>query len=66
MVSDLTEGTLAGHPLEALMFGGAPAHDTLPGRAQKAFPDAVMYELIVLLSKTSDHFSMRIGVKAMG
>ncbi|KAF9451706.1 acetyl-CoA synthetase-like protein [Macrolepiota fuliginosa MF-IS2] len=42
MVSDLTEGTLAGHPLEALMFGGAPAHDALPGRARRAFPNAVM------------------------
>jgi hypothetical protein len=43
MVSDLTEGTLVGHPLEGLMFGGAPAPDTLPGRARRAFPDAIMY-----------------------
>ncbi|KXN90245.1 2-succinylbenzoate--CoA ligase [Leucoagaricus sp. SymC.cos] len=42
MVSDLTEGTLAGHPLEGLMFGGAPAHDTLSERAKRAFPNAVM------------------------
>ncbi|KAF5363672.1 hypothetical protein D9756_000643 [Leucocoprinus leucothites] len=42
MVSDLTDGTLASHPLEGLLFGGAPAHDTLPRRAKKAFPDAVM------------------------
>ncbi len=43
MVSDLTEGSLSGHPLEALMFGGAPAHDNLSSRAAKAFPNAVMY-----------------------
>lgn len=43
MVSDLSEGSLSGHPLEALMFGGAPAHDSLSVRATKAFPGAVMY-----------------------
>lgn len=42
MVSDLSEGTLAGHPLELLMFGGAPAHHALPKRARKAFPQVVM------------------------
>ncbi|XP_006460626.1 acyl-CoA synthetase [Agaricus bisporus var. bisporus H97] len=42
MVSDLSEGSLAGYPLESLMFGGAPAHSTLPERARKAFPQAVM------------------------
>ncbi|KAJ2915027.1 hypothetical protein MD484_g5364, partial [Candolleomyces efflorescens] len=40
MVSDLVDSSSAGHPLEALMFGGAPAPDTLPPRAQKTFPTA--------------------------
>ncbi|KAF6762632.1 long-chain-fatty-acid-CoA ligase [Ephemerocybe angulata] len=40
MVSDLVDSSSAGHPLESLLFGGAPAPDTLPPRAQKTFPSA--------------------------
>lgn len=53
MVSDLTDGTLTGYPLEGLMFGGAPAHDTLPKRAKKAFPDAVMSQAYGLTETSS-------------
>ncbi|KAF5316893.1 hypothetical protein D9611_003957 [Ephemerocybe angulata] len=44
MVSDLVESTLAGHPLEGLLFGGAPAPDSLVPRARKAFPSATMIQ----------------------
>ncbi|TFK44712.1 hypothetical protein BDQ12DRAFT_742029 [Crucibulum laeve] len=44
MVADLTESSLAGHPLEGLLFGGAPAPDSLVPRAQKAFPTATMIQ----------------------
>lgn len=43
MVADLTESSLAGYPLEGLLFGGSPTPDSLVGRAQKAFPKATMY-----------------------
>jgi hypothetical protein len=56
MVSDLTEGTLAGHPLEGLMFGGAPAHSTLPGRAGRAFPNAVMWVVIYSGVRPKSHY----------
>lgn len=42
MVADLTESSLAGHPLEGLLFGGSPAPESLVPRARKAFPSAVM------------------------
>ena len=42
MVTDLTLSSLVGHPLEGLLFGGAPAPDTLVPRARKAFPTATM------------------------
>ncbi|KAJ3515337.1 hypothetical protein NLJ89_g1824 [Agrocybe chaxingu] len=42
MVSDLADSSAAGLPLDALMFGGAPAPDTLTPRARKAFPTATM------------------------
>jgi len=42
MVSDLMHTTHTGHSLEGLMFGGAPAPETLPKRAKEAFPDALM------------------------
>ncbi|PPQ63866.1 hypothetical protein CVT24_009492 [Panaeolus cyanescens] len=41
MVADLTDNS-KGAPLEALMFGGAPAPDTLAARASKAFPTAAL------------------------
>lgn len=42
MVTDLTLSSLVGHPLEGLLFGGAPAPDTLVSRARDAFPTATM------------------------
>ncbi|KAG2013685.1 long-chain-fatty-acid-CoA ligase [Coprinopsis cinerea AmutBmut pab1-1] len=42
MVSDLVDSSSAGQPLEALMFGGAPAPNSLPPRAHKAFPNAAL------------------------
>ncbi|KAJ8489092.1 hypothetical protein ONZ45_g13711 [Pleurotus djamor] len=42
MVSDLTESTLVGHPLDALIFGGAPAPSVLPSKARRSFPTAIM------------------------
>jgi len=42
MVSDLMHTAHTGHSLEGLMFGGAPAPETLPKRAKEAFPDALM------------------------
>ncbi|KAF5355120.1 hypothetical protein D9756_005291 [Leucocoprinus leucothites] len=42
MVADLIESPLAGYPLEGLLFGGCPTPDSLVGRAQKAFPKALM------------------------
>ncbi|KAL0949958.1 hypothetical protein HGRIS_009978 [Hohenbuehelia grisea] len=42
MVSDLSESSLAGFPLDSLLFGGAPAPDQLAARARQAFPGAMM------------------------
>ncbi|KAH6914008.1 hypothetical protein BKA70DRAFT_1260152 [Coprinopsis sp. MPI-PUGE-AT-0042] len=42
MVSDLIESSLVGHKLEGLLFGGAPAPDSLVPRARSAFPGATM------------------------
>ncbi|KAF8076364.1 hypothetical protein FPV67DRAFT_1471446 [Lyophyllum atratum] len=42
MVSDLTDSSLKGFPLDSLMFGGASAPDLLAVRAGKAFPTATM------------------------
>ncbi|PPQ67300.1 hypothetical protein CVT25_005884 [Psilocybe cyanescens] len=44
MVTDLTLSPLVGHPLEGLLFGGAPAPATLVLRANKAFPTATMIQ----------------------
>jgi hypothetical protein len=49
MVTDLTLSSLVGHPLEGLIFGGAPAPDTLVPRARKAFPTATMLAKIFIL-----------------
>ncbi len=43
MVSDLTESSLVGHPLDALIFGGASAPSALPSKARRSFPTAIMY-----------------------
>jgi len=43
MVSDLVESSLAGHPLEGLLFGGAPCPNSLVLRARKAFPIATLF-----------------------
>ncbi|PPQ77756.1 hypothetical protein CVT25_011191 [Psilocybe cyanescens] len=40
MVSDLSDSSCAGHPLDSLMFGGAPAHNSLATRAKQSFPAA--------------------------
>lgn len=42
MVTDLTTSNLIGYPLEVLLFGGAPAPDTLVQRAREAFPTSVL------------------------
>ncbi|KAK7695997.1 hypothetical protein QCA50_000637 [Cerrena zonata] len=42
MVSDLIESDLSGYGLETLIFGGSPAHDQLPAKGKRAFPNAVM------------------------
>ena len=42
MVSDLTLSSLVGYPLQALLFGGAPAPESLVPRASAAFPTATM------------------------
>ncbi|KAJ6599084.1 hypothetical protein DFH09DRAFT_1130060 [Mycena vulgaris] len=42
MSADLIESNLAGYPLEALTFGGAPAADILTVRARAAFPSATL------------------------
>ncbi|KAK2463268.1 hypothetical protein APHAL10511_004923 [Amanita phalloides] len=42
MVSDIMESSLAGYPLEGLLFGGSPAPPSLVPRAQKVFPTALM------------------------
>lgn len=44
MVSDLSDSSLVGHPLEGLLFGGAPAPNSLVPRARKAFPTATMIQ----------------------
>ena len=41
-ISDLTDNA-AGHPLDAVMYGGAPASVPQVMRARKAFPIAAMY-----------------------
>jgi len=43
MVADLTGSSKACRPLSSLMFGGAPAPDSLTMRAKQAFPTAVMF-----------------------
>ncbi|KAF9566756.1 long-chain-fatty-acid-CoA ligase [Agrocybe pediades] len=44
MVTDLILSPLAKYPLEGLLFGGAPAPDTLVRRAMEAFPTATMIQ----------------------
>ncbi|THV00377.1 acetyl-CoA synthetase-like protein [Dendrothele bispora CBS 962.96] len=41
-ISDLADSAAAGHPLEAVMYGGAPTSVPLALRARKAFPNALM------------------------
>ncbi|KAF8070124.1 hypothetical protein FPV67DRAFT_1003106 [Lyophyllum atratum] len=53
MVADLTDSSLAGHPLDGLLFGGSPAPDTLVPRAQKAFPTATMIQAYGLTETNS-------------
>ncbi|KAI5824342.1 acetyl-CoA synthetase-like protein [Schizophyllum commune Tattone D] len=42
MVSDLLHSPLAGHPIECLLFGGAPAPESLVERVQESFPGSSM------------------------
>ncbi|KAJ7497314.1 hypothetical protein FB451DRAFT_1210942 [Mycena latifolia] len=42
MVADLVRSSLAGFPLEGLLFGGSPSPDSLAERARQAFPSATM------------------------
>ncbi|KAF9049753.1 hypothetical protein BJ165DRAFT_1453443 [Panaeolus papilionaceus] len=44
MVMDLMLSSLRGHKLEGLLFGGAPAPDTLVTRAHEAFPTATLIQ----------------------
>ncbi|KAF9460705.1 hypothetical protein BDZ94DRAFT_878708 [Collybia nuda] len=53
MVADLTESSLAGHPLEGLLFGGSPAPESLVPRARKAFPSAIMSQAYGLTETNS-------------
>ncbi|KJA19908.1 hypothetical protein HYPSUDRAFT_68905 [Hypholoma sublateritium FD-334 SS-4] len=53
MVTDLTLSSLVGHPLEGLLFGGAPAPDSLVPRARKAFPTATMIQAYGLTETNS-------------
>ncbi len=63
MVTDLTLSSLVGHPLEGLLFGGAPAPDTLVPRARKAFPTATM---LVTFTTTKTPLMFRLtGTKLM-
>ncbi|KAL1735481.1 hypothetical protein EV714DRAFT_243537 [Schizophyllum commune] len=43
MVSDLLHSPLAGHPIECLLFGGAPAPESLVERVQESFPGSSMW-----------------------
>ncbi|KAL1717443.1 hypothetical protein EV715DRAFT_292324 [Schizophyllum commune] len=42
MVSDLLHSPLAGYPIECLLFGGAPAPESLVERVQESFPGSSM------------------------
>lgn len=66
MVADLAESSLAGYPLEGLLFGGSPTPDSLVARAARAFPKASMtqgYGLTetnsIAVSISGDDYSMR-------
>ena len=43
MVSEMIESSLAGYPLESLLFGGSAAPDQLPGEAKKVFPNTMLF-----------------------
>lgn len=64
MVADLAESSLAGYPLEGLLFGGSPTPDSLVGRAQQAFPKANMYA--PLPSIFHSIFSYRMSFRTQG
>lgn len=51
MVADLTESCGTDNfSLDSLMFGGAPAPDSLAARARQAFPVASMYAQLQSIS----------------
>jgi len=59
MVADLVESSLAGYPLEGLLFGGSPTPDSLVLRASRAFPKASMYVPLVLWSIPAKNWKSR-------
>lgn len=61
MVADLVDSSLAGHPLEGLLFGGSPTPDSLVGRARKAFPKATMYVIPCTISFDFYSFPIFVG-----
>ena len=48
MVSDLLHSPLAGHPIECLLFGGAPAPESLVERVQESFPESSMWVITMV------------------
>ncbi|KAF8625416.1 hypothetical protein AX15_005380 [Amanita polypyramis BW_CC] len=44
MVTDILESSLAGYPLEGILFGGSSSPPSLVSKAQKVFPTAVMIQ----------------------
>ncbi|KAJ6586943.1 hypothetical protein DFH09DRAFT_1142040 [Mycena vulgaris] len=53
MVADLVRSSLAGFPLEGLLFGGSPSPDSLAKRARQAFPTATMSQAYGLTETNS-------------
>lgn len=43
MVTEIVDSSLAGYPLDSLLFGGSAAPDQLPGKAKKVFPNTMMF-----------------------
>lgn len=65
MVADLTESCGTDNfSLDSLMFGGAPAPDSLAARARLAFPSASMY--VLPLSHLNNAHDSIAGAKATG
>ena len=63
MVSDMIESSIAGYPLEGLLFGGSPAPSSLVPRAQKAFPTATMCDAFAHPILTSYFAEQDTGIR---